>query len=745
MSAEAGEEAGTWSSGGRGDESSDGRGGESTSGRGDGSARSVRMDRGRKTAYLPGAKGVNLLENLAIVILAFYPLRHINWGLDLWDTGYNYANFQYMGTEHMDSMWLFSTYLANVAGNWLGRLPRADTLLGMNLYTGLFVSALALIGYFFCTRKLGMPRITTFVGEMAAISLCWCPTALLYNYLTYVFFLLAFILLYLGLAGEKRGYLIGAGVLLGANVLVRFSNLPEAAMIVAVWAYDGIVWAEAPKGKRDKFWPRLLRHTLWCLLGYVAALALLFGYIHIRYGMDAYMAGIRRLFAMTEKAADYRATSMIVGIVKQYVENLYWVIRIGAIIAGGMLLFALADLLESRLEQSSCQTKPLFPEKLFRPEVSARQRKKPRPAEVLHRSGAALWLHVGIRVLWIGVSAAMLGWLYYRGFCSLLFYSYDPIWRPGPIFLMLTMFIAAVRIFQKSSPREEKLLGGMLILVILLTSIGSNNGVLPSLNNLFVAAPYTLWQSWRFIREAGDWIVGDWNWKAEDRKTGDGRPGGSLKLCFFPAKTILTAFLGLCLFQFGMFGAKFVFAEATGVRNATAAVENNEILRGIRMSPQKAQWMWELSAYVNENELAGSTVILYGKIPALSYYLQMPSAFNPWSDLDSYSLEAMERDMAQLMGDMEEKGACPPAILVENRYALSQEGEYRWLSSLPEQFKEACALGRAGLLRQVSVLEEYRQAVEQDEKWQLIMAFMERFGYEQVFRNEKFGMYRRIP
>ena len=39
----------------------------------------------------------NLLENLFIVILAFYPLRHISWGLDLWDTGYNYANFEYMG------------------------------------------------------------------------------------------------------------------------------------------------------------------------------------------------------------------------------------------------------------------------------------------------------------------------------------------------------------------------------------------------------------------------------------------------------------------------------------------------------------------------------------------------------------------------------------------------------------------------------------------------------------------------
>ena len=58
------------------------------------------MERERKQYRQPGKS--NLLENLFIVILSFYPLRHMGWGLDLWDTGYNYANFQYMGTEHKD-------------------------------------------------------------------------------------------------------------------------------------------------------------------------------------------------------------------------------------------------------------------------------------------------------------------------------------------------------------------------------------------------------------------------------------------------------------------------------------------------------------------------------------------------------------------------------------------------------------------------------------------------------------------
>ncbi|MCM1552792.1 MAG: hypothetical protein NC092_08900, partial [Butyrivibrio sp.] len=172
-------------------------------------------------------------EPLLVVFLFWYPLRHINWGLDFWDTGYNYANFSYMGLEHMDSMWLFSTYLANAAGRLMTMLPGADGLAGMNLYTGCVVSLLAIAGYLFCTRKLGISRGIAFVGELAAVSLCWCPTALLYNYLTYVLFLGCVILLYLGLTEDKRWFFFAAGVFLGCNVLVRFSHLPEAAMIVA--------------------------------------------------------------------------------------------------------------------------------------------------------------------------------------------------------------------------------------------------------------------------------------------------------------------------------------------------------------------------------------------------------------------------------------------------------------------------------------------------------------------------------
>lgn len=646
----------------------------------------------------------SLPENLMIVVLAFYPLRHIGLGLDLWDTGYNYGNFQYMGTRQTGEMWFFATYLSNAAGNLLTKLPHGDTLTGMNLYTGLFVSVLALAGYFFCTRKLKIGKGIAFVGEMAAISLCWCPTALLYNYLTYVLFLASCIFLYLGLTRENRASCVSAGALLGANVLVRFPNLSEIAMIAAVWAYDFIVWREGRQqtgkltalsagmtgvsGGRTAaseketgvsgFWRRTVRHTLWCVSGYAAALGVLFLFLHFRYGIMEYADGIRKLFGMTEQAGGYKPASMFLGMVRQYADSLYWVARMGMIAACGMVLFVAAGWADDRLGRKGGSA----------------------------RGGMAGYIPAAVRCLWAGVSIAMAGWLYWRHFCSLLFYSYDSIWQPGRVFLVLAMVIAAVRIFCRGSSREEKLAGGMVVLVLLLTPLGSNNGVLPALNNLFLAAPYTLWESWRFLRYAGD------------RKSKSG-----ILVSLFPVKGILAAFLALCLFQFGGFGVTFAFAEGTGIRNAEVVSENNPVLENIRMSPEKARWMAELGAYVEENNLRGREVVLYGMIPSLSYYLHMPAALNPWSDLDSYRCVILREDVEELKRQVAAGAAEKPVVILENVYALYAEG------------------GRSAL-EEAGIQDAVIQRVEEDPKWQLWMDFLESLGYGQTFRNERFAVYR---
>lgn len=611
-------------------------------------------------------------ESVLVVFLVMYPMRHIHWGIDWWDTGYNYANFEYAGLDHMDPMWFFSTYLANVVGHFMTLLPGGDALVGMNLYTGLLVSVLAVMGYLFCTRKLGIPRVITFVGEFVAISLCWCPTALLYNYLTYILFLACVILLYMGLSGDKKWLLFAAGVCLGTNVLVRFSNLPEAAMIVAVWAYAFLVWLENRKNgnvvSRVGGFSMAVRHTLWCLGGYLAALAVLLGYVFIKYGADTYVNSIMRLFAMTENATDYKATSMLEGMISSYIENLYWVLRMGVFVVAGTVGFVVLKLVIKLV-------KWILQSVLKKDCVWANN-------EELGRAGAP----VVVRALWdvayicaCGLAAIMLAWLYEEGFCSLEFYSYGSMWWPGVTFLMLTLGIAFIRVIHPKCPLNEKLISGMLILVVLLTSLGSNNKVFPSMNNLFVAAPYTLWQCFRFVRNVKDWKV----------------------ISPFPAKAVLVAFMGLFLFQISGFGMGFVFAEATGLQNVTTVIESNEVLTGVKMSPERAEIMTEITSYVEEQNLKGHESITYGWIPSICYYLEMPPAFNSWSDLDSFQYSAMESALQELTEEIESgESECPVVIL--NNADLTYE---------------------------------------ETEKFGLLKGFMEEYNYDLTFKNEKFALY----
>ena len=633
-------------------------------------------------------------EFVIVAILVLYPLRHISWGLDLWDTGYGYANFEYMGTQHMDPMWLFSTYLTTAVGHFFSLLPGAKTLIGMNFYTGLSISFLAALGYYFCVKVLKIPALLAFLGEFTAVSFCWCPTGSFYNYVTYMFYLVSVVCLYLGLARGKKGWLFAAGVALGCNVLSRFSNLPEAAMIVGVWAY-GIICcleerreienssgqagkttetAEKIKARKKaagvKLRKKLLQDTGMCLAGYLTALLVLFGYIQIRYGMDEYVKGILRLFSMTEVATDYTAASMIMGMFDWYFQNLYWEIRMSVFLVAGIVAVGVLELIGSYVRKATVT-------KLLR---------------ILEWAGS------------IALAAVMVFWLYRQGFCAREYTNYGAIIWPGVTFLTLTLLVTLWRIFTPSAPKEEKLISGLIFLVVLITSLGSNNKLYPSMNNLFLALPYMYWQFYRFCKYAGSF-----RWKR-------------MTISPIPAKCLFGGFFLLFFIQVGLFGRSFVFAEGTGVQELSAQVTNNETLKGVWMSEERAGWMQEISEYVNTGGLAGKDVLLYGQIPALSYYLQMPAAFNPWPDLDSYQIAQLEEDMHKMQERMDADATYRPVVLLEKKYAVYLEAGEDALEALQPTERE-------------------RSLIVDNAKLLLIGEFMDAYGYEKTFENEKFVIF----
>ena len=157
-------------------------------------------------------KGMRILEKTVFpALLLLYPLLLVRQGIDISDTTYSLGYYRFM--DEMDITWVLATYLANVLGAFLMKLPMGDTLLGMNVYTGLLAAAIALVCYYVMSRW--MPSWIVFAGEVIALSLCWCPTTILYNYLTYFFFAAGSLCLCRGLLENKKAYFVLAGLCLG--------------------------------------------------------------------------------------------------------------------------------------------------------------------------------------------------------------------------------------------------------------------------------------------------------------------------------------------------------------------------------------------------------------------------------------------------------------------------------------------------------------------------------------------------
>lgn len=589
-------------------------------------------------------------DGVFILLLVVYAMRHVHWGLDLLDTGYSYINFQYMDFEHMDSMWLFSTYLANVIGSTIMKLPFADTLLGQNVYTTLFVAALAIVGYVFCTRKLNMSKGVVFVGELLALSLCWCPSSVLYNYFSYLMVAVCVVLLYKGLTEERKWYLFAAGICLGVNVLTRFSNLPQMALILAVWAY-GVL--EYMQNREKGAFKTTVNCTLWCLGGYLTGLIPLLGYIHIKYGLDEYVLGITRLFGMTEMATDYSPINMVITMFYNYYLNVYWVLKTIYYVLIGIVVWFVVDLMKKKITLVEKNT-------------------------TLQKV-----LDIIAGVVSIALAIAMVRNFYVDGLCNLDFYSYDSVRNPSLLFMMLTMVIAFVKLFQKDVAIADKLIGIIVVLIILITSIGSNNGTYSSMNNLFFAAPYTLWNVYVFVREAKDIVI------------------KNISLSVVSIKAMLVAVVLFYGYQTMMFGCTFFYTEAEGAKNVVETVDNIPLLKSIKMSPEKAELIETSYEYVMKNGLEGRESITVGHRPAIAYYLNLPPAFNAWHSLHSYSLEQMILDMEELQEQIEAKQVQPPIIIVSKSY--------------PD--------------------------FEVDDKWKLLLRFMEENGYERTLEVEEYIFY----
>ncbi len=516
-----------------------------------------------------------------VFVLFFYAFRNVNQGIDVTDTGYHFSNFLYM--SEMDPMWIFSTYLASLMGNFFTRLPGGDTLLGLNIYTALIPAVLGVITFVFFTRVIKFNSVLTFLGVAVALSLCWCPTTCVYNYLTYLLFGAGAILLYLGLVRENNKYLVSAGICLGINVLVRFPNLAEAALIVVVWLACFI-----GKAKIKEYFEK----TGWCFLGYVLGLAGVFVQIAVQYGIGEYVQGIIRLLGMTGDASDYTLYSMVYHLIQAYIFSGGWVVIMAVCVGLGIFGFL------------------VLPGRFLKVKI-------------------------------IGYAACCLilvRWFYGQGMFSLAYDGYGAILNWSAVAIIGALLLGIWIILSGKTDKKDKILAAIVIVVIGITPLGSNNQLYANINNMFLVVPFILYALQKI-------------WAA-DRMKELRIKQITLQISAWPLLIMSAVCVGMLFVQSTVFGNVFIFRDGVPRDSEVSSIST---VANMKTTAENAAILEELGSFVSKSGLEGQQVLLFGDVPALSAYLKMPFIMSPWPDLPSYSNQTFETELENVIADIENK------------------------------------------------------------------------------------------
>ena len=509
------------------------------------------------------------------VVLLLWPLAAAGQGICLSDPAYSLANYAYLTPEYP---WFFATYLANGLGRLLLRVSGGG-LFSMNVLTGLVVSLAALACYYILQRMI--PGWMVFIGEMLAISLCWCPTVILYNYLSYFLLTLGCLFLFLAVSGRRSDlYYILAGLCLGANVTVRIANAVQVLLILAVWFYYAVRTGGKAAGAENR--KACLRATGLCILGYAAGFLIPVLCSMVFHGAGAYFAAIPGILSMTSGSAGYGMGAMLKDILSAYVSAGKWFALMLCGTFAGMIFFRLPAVRRFRV-----------------------------PALVLYLMGIAV----------------MIRFFYGRGMFTVNYQDYWCMFSWGMQFLLLSWLAALPGLLGARLCAEERFLCALSLLLMLILPLGSNNYTFPVLNCLFVTAPVTLW----LLRRYTVMLLA--------RERGACGQAGACLAC----AVMTTAILAMVFVQGALFHMNFAFRDGTDGTRRSAVITTNARMAGMHTTPENAAIIEALLDTVTQNTEKGSTAICFGNLPGVHYFAQIPPALETaWPDLDSYPVDWME-------------------------------------------------------------------------------------------------------
>ncbi len=520
------------------------------------------------------------------VILAVFSLCKSNLGLDITDSAFSPYNYRHLGD--LDNMWFSSYLFTNFLGAFFALLPFGNTMLGLNICTGLVKAMLVLLSYFFFVKELKIKKEYVFLAVLTATGLCWCPVTVMYNYLTYLFFFLGTAFIYMGLVRGKDRFLFTAGIFLGLNVFVRFPNVCEAGLILAVWYYLAL--------KKEKF-SEYLKKTGVCLGGYVTGLVPGILTVVFTRGLGAYIDGIKALFAMTEEATSYTATGMLSNIVRTYISA--WPYTELTILL--LLMLVLTSL--------------VFPHKLE-------------------------WLRYILATL---VSLILLWMLKRKGMFDFNYSAYSSIYYPGILLTEISVVFLVFNLFRKKNEGSEKLAAVLSLVTILITPLGTNNGLYANINYMFWVFPVFLFFLFRAER---------------------------IDRYFRPLYFGLFILFSALTFQSFFFGLKFTFRDGQTGKLDTK-VTGSPVVSGMKTTKGNAEDLEGLFAVWNGNSNKDAGVLLYGNVSGLGFYLDADAAIgSAWPSLDSYTADTFKAEIDRISSE----NKLPMAIIGNEEWDKIEDG-----------------------------------------------------------------------
>ena len=227
-------------------------------------------------------------------------------GLDFSDMGFWLTGYQQFYT-HPDSMWA-SCWLSYFIGHWVG-VALGGGVLAYRLGFVAVVTMSAMVAYRLLASQFGSSRMLAAMVLLTVLFTRVYGNWVGYNDLTALFYLVGAALLYFGLVGNRRLLVVSAGVVLGANLFVRFPNLLGIALVSAVWLQG---WAYR-WSLRD-----VLIGSAGFLGGFTLGIALVWGLI-VLHGHEAlYVQSIRAIFGLAADANSHHPGS---GLLKRFISD----------------------------------------------------------------------------------------------------------------------------------------------------------------------------------------------------------------------------------------------------------------------------------------------------------------------------------------------------------------------------------------------------------------------------------------